>query len=352
MPYGECSELPTMSTPLVSVSRGELVESLHRGHIAVVDSRGKVLWQAGNPMYVTYFRSSAKPLQVLPIIESGAVDRYAINDRELTVMAASHHGEDCHVEAVMSILGKIGLEESCLKCGVHMPTNRMQAARLVKEGISVTPVYNNCSGKHAGMLAYAMHNGYPIDNYLDRENPVQVNMWKAVAEVSGLPPEKVVRGVDGCGVVVFGMPIANMAYAYARLADPGALPECFRDPAQRMTSAMIEYPEMIGGSSDFGSNLMRNCGGTVFAKGGAEGLFCVGVPRLGIGIAVKIEDGGSRGLQTSVMEVLRLLDIAGPEMLNEEQTSVVAPIRNCRKEVVGEITPCFELTEGQSSLAV
>ena len=352
MPYGECSELPTMSTPLVSVSRGELVESLHRGHIAVVDSRGKVLWQAGNPMYVTYFRSSAKPLQVLPIIESGAVDRYAINDRELTVMAASHHGEDCHVEAVMSILGKIGLEESCLKCGVHMPTNRMQAARLVKEGISVTPVYNNCSGKHAGMLAYAMHNGYPIDNYLDRENPVQVNMWKAVAEVSGLPPEKVVRGVDGCGVGVFGMPIANMAYAYARLADPGALPECFRDPAQRMTSAMIEYPEMIGGSSDFGSNLMRNGGGTVFAKGGAEGLFCVGVPRLGIGIAVKIEDGVSRGLQTSVMEVLRVLDIAGPEMLNEEQTSVAAPIRNCRKEGVGEITPCFELREGQSSLAV
>ncbi len=352
MLYEECSELPTMSAPLVQVTRGELVESLHRGHIAVVDCRGNVLWQAGDPMYVTYFRSSAKPFQVLPIIESGAVDRFGITERELAVMAASHHGEDCHVEAVMSILGKIGLDESCLKCGVHKPTNPTQAARLAREGIPVTPVFNNCSGKHAGMLAYATHKGYPIDNYVDKESSVQIDMWKAVAEICGLLPEEVVRGVDGCGVVVFGMPIANMAYAYARLACPDMLPERLREPARRVTSAMVEYPEMIGGTLDFGSNLMKNSKGAVFAKGGAEGLFCVGVPKRGIGIAVKIEDGGSRGLQTAVMETLRLLDVVPQETFAEPQTSIVAFVRNCREDVVGEISPCFELAEGNSRLSV
>ncbi|MEA4882687.1 MAG: asparaginase [Clostridia bacterium] len=338
------------SETLVSLYRGELVESIHRGHVAVVDSSGRILHHAGDPLYVTYFRSSAKPLQVLPIIQSGAVERFGITTEEVAAMSASHHGEDMHIAAVASILAKIGLSESDLRCGSHQPINSQQAARIIRDGISLSPVFNNCSGKHAGMLAYAVHKGYPTDGYFQRDHPVQVDMWEAVSQVCGLRKERVIRGVDGCGVVVFGMPIANMAYAYARMSRPSSLPAIYREPARLVVEAMLRYPNMIGGTQDFGSKLMRGANGRIFAKGGAEGLFCLGLPELGIGVAVKIEDGGARALPTAVMEVLREIGAADEKMLTAPDTAVERPIQNHRGDAVGRMSACFYLHEFSGAL--
>ena len=345
----------SMSQALVSLLRGDLVESVHRGHIAVVDANGRLLAKAGDPTCITYLRSSAKPIQALPIVASGAVDRFGITQSELAVMAASHWGEDIHVEAVTSILGKIGLAESALMCGTHTPSclssperasaTSSQAVGRVRSGEPFTPVFNNCSGKHAGMLLYAVHKGYPIDNYVSPDSRVQQDMWQAVSSVAGLPREEVVRGVDGCGVVVFGMPLVNMAQAYARMAHPESLPEEYIQPARRVTGAMMENPQMVGGSGDFGTNLMLGARGKVFAKGGAEGLFCLGIPGKGIGMAIKIEDGGARALPSAVMQALAALDLLTPDMASRRELAIERPVRNCRGDIVGYMQPCFELEE-------
>ncbi len=345
----------SMSQALVSLHRGELVESVHRGHVAVADVSGKLLRWAGDPQVVTYFRSSAKPIQVLPIIASGAVDRYGITQAELAVMAASHRGEDIHVEAVASILGKIGLTESALMCGTHAPScvwpperasaRSGQAAHRIRSGIPFSPIFNNCSGKHAGMLMYAMDRGYSSDDYISPDSRVQQDMWQAVSDVAGLPREEVVRGIDGCGVVVFGMPLSGMARAYARMSSPESLPAEFTEPARRIVRAMTDHPEMVGGSGDFGTNLMLAARGALFCKGGAEGLFCLGIPGKGLGVAIKIEDGGARAIPSTVMEILRVLGAITPEMAGVRELAIERPVRNCRGEVVGYMRPCFELEE-------
>ncbi len=350
----------SMSQGLVSLYRGELVESVHRGHIAVSDVSGRLLRWAGDPGCVTYFRSSAKPIQVLPIIASGAVDRYGITQVELAVMAASHRGEDIHVEAVTSILGRIGLTESALMCGTHTPScvwpperasaKSSQAVGRIRAGAPFSPVFNNCSGKHAGMLMYAVHRGYPIDDYTSQDSQVQQDMWQAVSDVAGLPREEVVRGVDGCGVAVFGMPLASMARSYARMSSPESLPAEYAEPARRIIRAMTEHPEMVGGSGDFGTNLMLGARCALFCKGGAEGLFCLGMPGKGLGVAVKIEDGGARALPSVVMETLRVLGTLTPEMAGMRELAIERPLRNCRGDVVGCIRPCFELEEASGTI--
>ena len=349
-----------MSQALVLLYRGELIESVHRGHIAVADAGGKVLWQAGDPGCVTYFRSSAKPIQVLPIIASGAVDRFGITDSELAVMAASHRGEDIHVEAVASILGKIGLTESALMCGTHAPScvwpperaseRSGQAAHRIRSGIPFSPIFNNCSGKHAGMLMYAVHRGYAIDDYVSRDSRVQQDMWQAVSDVAGLPREEVALGVDGCGVVVFGMPLSAMARAYARMSAPESLPSEYSQPARRIILAMTKHPEMVGGTGDFGTNLMVGAGGALFCKGGAEGLFCLGIPGKGLGVAVKIEDGGARAIPSAVMEILRVLGVGTSEMACMRELAIERHVRNCRGDVVGCMRPCFDLEKTSATI--
>lgn len=357
------ADMDANSAPLVTLTRGSIIESMHRGYIAVVDADARVIWSAGDPRHVTYYRSSAKPIQVLPVVASGACDRFGITQRELAVMVGSHHAQSCHVEAVRSILDKIGLDESSLECGIHRPTDSKQAERLAKEGLPVTPIYNNCSGKHAGMLAYALHMGYPVENYVDALHPVQVDMHAAVAEMCGLKPEEVAVGVDGCGVAVFGMPVANMAYAYARLSEPDAMPERFREAGIRVRAAMTDYPVMVGGDKDFSTRLMQARPGEIVAKGGAEGLLCFAMLGRGIGTCVKIEDGNARALPVAVAEVLHQLGLVkasaqdgssdGGATVSAGQPEVLStaqPIRNHRRETVGHMQPCFRLQPVNSSL--
>jgi L-asparaginase II len=338
------------TVPLIKATRGEIVEVVHRGALAVVGSDGRLIAQAGNPDLVVSTRSSAKPLQLLPLVASGAADQLGFNERQLAVMAGSHSGSDAHVETVAGILDHLGLDESALLCGVHSPIDHQAAVALIRAGKEPSPLHNNCSGKHTGMLAMAVSQGWPIEDYTNPEHPVQVRILQTLAEMTDWPASQIYVGVDGCSAPVFGLPLRQVALAYARLANPVVLPEPLRSACRRITAAMTHHPEMVAGRGRFDTALMRAGGGSIVAKGGAEGYQGVGLsPDIGMpmGLALKIEDGnGRRGTPPATLEALRQLGTL--ERLNPGALAELADfdsriLYNHRHLPVGHLSPVFEL---------
>jgi L-asparaginase II len=349
-------EIP-VPEPLVQVRRGAITESRHRGHVVAVDPDGTVVAYLGSPETVTYLRSSAKPHQAIPLIASGAADRFGFNEREIALACASHSGESIHTEVVRSMLRKIGLEPSALKCGAHEPFSPEAARQLRERGELPGVLHNNCSGKHAGMLAVALHLGAPTETYDQADNPVQLEIGKIVSQFSGIPIEDIAVGTDGCGVPVFGVTVKAMAMMYARLISPPAeFAQVVRSACERIVSAMTTYPELIGGTSDrLDTEIMRAAPGRLVSKVGAEGVYTVGVlpseewPH-GFGLALKIEDGDDhRARPTVVIESLRQLGVLVDESLEALSRYAFFPILNRRGDVVGEVTAAFKLnTAGRS----
>lgn len=329
--------------PLVEVTRGERVESIHYGAVAVVDVRGDLVARAGDPYLTTYLRSTAKPFQLLPLVESGAADYFGFTDQELAVMAASHSGEPRHVETVQGILDKIGLGESALRCGTHPPASPESIRVLREAGREPTPIYNNCSGKHSGMLAQAVYRGSSIDDYLDPRHPVQATILNTLAEMSGTEPDAIGVGIDGCSAPCFAIPLRACALAFVRLADPSALPEPRRRAIERIVKAMITYPEMVAGEDRLDTDLMRAAQGHILSKGGAEGYHGIAFLPEALGIAMKIADGESqRSSGPAVIEVLRqlgLLDDAALAELCEHRRKV---LKNHRGLEIGEVRPALK----------
>ncbi|MCG2768933.1 MAG: asparaginase [Anaerolineae bacterium] len=334
---------------LVEATRGELVESRHRGIIALVDAEGKLKSSVGDVEQYVFMRSSAKPLQLIPLIESGAADHFRFTDRELAVMMASHSGEPFHVEAVGSILAKIGLHEGALRCGIHWPMNKEAARKLRRSGQEPTAIHNNCSGKHAGMLALAVHGEHTLDNYTSPDHPVQIQIRAAIADFAGLTPEQIKIGKDGCGVPVFGLPLWRAAYAYARLVDPAAWPAGRREDCRRVVEAMQRHPEMVAGSGRFNTDLMHVGGSRLVAKGGAEGYYAVGVLPTdlhpGLGLALKIEDGDLQGRASGpvVLSCLQQIRVLQEDDMSRLGSHWSRSIYNHRGEVVGELQTTFVL---------
>src|SRR2546423_3719478 len=337
--------------PLVEVRRGSIVESRHRGHVAAVDGDGKASASLGEPETVTYLRSSAKPFQAVPLVTSGAADRFGFDERELAVACGSHSGQDVHAETVAAMLRKIGLDESFLKCGIHEPFDRTTAERLRERGERPSILRNNCSGKHTGMLALALHLGAPPENYDDPGGPVQQAILRSVSQFSGVTAGEVAVATDGCGVPVFGMPVRAMALMYARLvAPPGEFDEATRRACVRLVAAMTEHPEMVGGTTErFDPAIMRAARGRVVSKVGAEGVYTAGVlpceqwPR-GLGLAFKIEDGEDRRARPTVaIESLRQLGVLDENARRATASYASFPVLNHRSDIVGEIRPSFEL---------
>lgn len=336
----------------MEVRRGQIIESRHRGHVMVVDAEGSVVARLGHPQVKTYLRSSAKPFQAIPLLGTGAADRFGFTEKEIAVACASHNGEAIHTETVSQMLGRIGLDQSALKCGVHEPFSAEVAQELRRSGQPPTVLHNNCSGKHTGMLALALHLGAPLESYDRMDNPVQQLILRSVSEFSGLPVEEIAVGVDGCGAPVFGVAVTAMALMYARLV---AQPERFsdndsREAARRISRAMMLHPEIVGGRAErLDTKVMLAGRGAIVSKVGAEGVYTAGVvpcdrwPR-GLGIAIKIEDGEDRRSRpTVVIETLRQLGI-----LDSEAIEALAPysrfsVRNHRGDEVGEVRALFEL---------
>lgn len=337
------------STNLVNVTRGNLIESVHHGHIAVVDAKGNLLYYAGNPEAVVFARSSMKPIQAIPVVETGAADHYGFNDADLSLCCASHNGEKIHTDRILAILARAGLEDTCLKCGTHPPRWEERYKELIREGKEITPLYNNCSGKHTGMLVTAKHLGETLENYYELNHPVQQRIFAAVSEMTDYPIEKIEIGIDGCGVPVHGLPLEKIAYGYARLAQPDALPENRSNAIRRVTKAMITAPDMVGGTDRFCSDFMRVGKGRFIGKVGAEAVYCIGVLETGLGIAIKIEDGNSRAVFPAAVEALKQLNLLTAEQIEELAGYYRPKLRNARNEVIGELVADFKLQPATSS---
>jgi L-asparaginase II len=337
--------------PLVEVRRGSITESRHRGHIVAIDADGQMVAHLGVPHTVTYLRSSSKPHQAIPLITSGAADRFGYTEKEVAICCASHNGEAIHTETVAGMLKKIGLGANALKCGAHEPYSAEAANALRERGEQPTVLHNNCSGKHTGMLALALHLNAPTENYDEPINPVQLNIVRRMAEFSGVPVEDIAVGIDGCGVPTFGVTVRAMALMYARLvAPPVDFDDATHQACRRIVSAMVEYPEMIGGRAErLDTVIMQAAPGRLISKVGAEGVYTAGVlpcnewPR-GLGLAFKIEDGEDRRARpTVVIETLRQLGVLKNEALEAVRPYASFTTYNRRGDAVGEVTASFAL---------
>jgi L-asparaginase II len=343
-------EVPA-AEPLVEVTRGAITESRHRGHVVAVEPDGKIIAHLGAPETVTFLRSSAKPHQAIPLITTGAADRFGFTEQEIALACASHSGEPIHTELAASMLKKIGLGPEALQCGVHEPFSPEATKALRRKGEQPNVLQNNCSGKHAGMLAVAVHLGESTENYYQPSHPVQLAIGNVVSQFSDIAIENLSVGVDGCGVPVFGVTVKAMALMYARLiATPTAFDEPTREACARIVSAMTTYPEIIGGTRErLDTEMMRAAKGRLISKVGAEGVYTVGVlpcddwPK-GFGLALKIEDGDDhRARPTVVIESLRQLGVLADESLEAVSRYAFFPVKNHRGDVVGEVTPEFTL---------
>ena len=337
--------------PLVEVWRGPIVESRHRGHVAAVDGDGRLVASLGEPETVTYLRSSAKPFQAVPLLTSGAAERFHLTEAELAVACGSHSGEDLHVETVARLLEKIGLDAGLLKCGVHEPFDRATAERLRARGETPGVLRNNCSGKHAAMLALSRHLGAPPELYDDPGGPVQQSVLHTVSQFSGLTPGQIALGTDGCGLPVFGLPVRSMALMYARLvAPPPGFDAGTRAACALLAAAMNARPELVGGTRErFDTEVMRAGRGRLVSKIGAEGVYTAGVlpcerwPK-GLGLAFKIEDGEDRRSRSTIaIEALRQLDVLDEDAYKRLSPYASFPVLNHRGEKVGQIRASFRL---------
>ena len=299
--------------------RGSVLESRHRVHVAVVDASGKLVAQAGDSAYRTFWRSAAKPFQALPLVEDGVVQRFGLTRQDLALACASHSSEPGQVALVREFLQRAQCSERDLMCGPHRPLSDAVAKDYETRGVRLTAVYSNCSGKHTGMLALARHHGWPTEFYARIEHPVQRRCLKAISDYTDVPANDIGVAVDGCGVACFALPLRAMALAYTRLEGP-------------ILEAMMLHPELIAGEGRPCTEMMRAHPGRVVAKVGAEGVYSAALLREGLGVTLKVEDGHSVASALAIAAVLEELG------LKPQPASLLKkPITNSRSETVGEM---------------
>jgi L-asparaginase II len=321
---------------LIEVTRGNLVESCHRGAVAIADAEGRVLLALGDVERPIYPRSAVKAFQALPLIESGAADAFGLGDKELAIACASHSGEETHINAVCALLAKAGLDEAQLACGAHWPISERASRELTRAGKRPTAIHNNCSGKHAGMLATAVHQGLDPTGYERPDHPVQQEIRRILSETCGVVLENDAIGIDGCSVPTFALPLAAVATGFARLASGRGLEPARAMAARRLMDACFAAPDLVAGEGRFDTIVMRKLGDAAFLKGGAEGVHCGALPALGIGVAVKVDDGTKRGAERVLYFVLAKLVAGADQVLAGE---LAGEIRNWHGERVGTIGP-------------
>jgi L-asparaginase II len=337
----------TTPQPLAQVVRGETVESIHRGHLVVMDASKRILNVVGDPDFVTYFRSASKSFQAIPFITSGAADRFGMMEPEIAMACASHSGEPVHVALTAGMLDKAGLTEADLKCGTHLPFNEAEAERMLQAGERPNQLHNNCSGKHAAMVAYAKHIGAEVGTYDRIDNPIQQEILRTVAAFAEMPSEEIAIGIDGCAAPNFAMPLSAMARCFANLIDPPAgFSGELRAACKRIVSAQLNHPELIGGTERLDTLLMKAAPRRFISKVGADGVWLCGVPPIeqypsGLVIALKIEDGDDRRARPVVaVSVLKRLGLLPADSLPDLDPM---PLKNRRGDVVGRVESLAEI---------
>lgn len=298
---------PAGSPILIEVTRGGMVESVHRGRAAVVDARGGILAQWGDVRAPVYARSSVKPLQAIPLVETGAADAFAVTTEELALACASHNGEERHTRVAGRWLARMGLTPADLECGAQIPYDVDSGNALLLRGEAPSTLHNNCSGKHTGFLATALHKGEPTKGYVRYDHPVQQRILGVMEQMTGQDLSRAPWGIDGCSIPTIGIPLEAVAYAMARIADPRDLPERRAQAVTRIREAWAAHPYLIAGRDTFDTAIMEAAGGAVLVKQGAEGFGVAVLPGLGLGVALKIDDGASRARDIAMGALIRSL---------------------------------------------
>jgi len=317
---------------LVEITRGALVESVHRGAIAVVHAGGETRFALGDVATPVYPRSSLKPIQALPLVESGAAEAFGLSDEEVALACASHSGEPMHVSRVEAWLERIGCHETDLACGPQPPRYEPSLEEMLRSGEKPTRLHNNCSGKHTGFLTLARHLKAPVAGYVNITHPVQQAVLTSLEALSGVKDPA--WGVDGCAAPNFALPLAAFARALAQLAGRRTL------GAGRILRAMMSHPELVAGTGRSCTALMRAAHGKAAVKVGAEGVYAAMLPEVGLGVALKIDDGAGRAAEIAIAVILEKLGAIQPGAGLAHR-----PIRNTRGEVVGACRPAATLAE-------
>ncbi len=325
---------------LVEVLRGGHVESRHAGAFVVADADGRVVLQGGDAAAPVFPRSAIKALQALPLVETGAADRFGLDDEALALACASHDGSPEQIEVAERMLASAGLSGACLECGVQWPSSAAAARALAAEGRTATALHNNCSGKHAGFLCVAVATGAPAAGYVAAEHPVMQLVTRTVAEVTGARLEAANRATDGCSIPTFAVPLTALAHGFARFGSGRGLGPARAAAAARLRRAVAAHPERVAGETRFDTGLMQALGSRAFVKVGAEGVHCGTLPELGLGFAVKCADGAARASEVvTAALVQRMLDVEMPASLARPE------LRNWNGLVVGSLRPAAALSD-------
>jgi L-asparaginase II len=326
------------SSPVViEVTRGPMVESRHEGIACVVKSDGTVVEAWGDIDAPILPRSAVKPIQAIPFVESGAVERFGLTDENVALSCASHNGEARHVDTVRAWLKKVGLSDDDLECGAHASRLVWRVEELARANAAITGASNNCSGKHSGFLTTAVQHGEPTKGYIRYDHPVQRRVRAAFGDLAGVDADALPYGTDGCGIPTLAVPLKSLARAMATMADPSRLASKRVAAIQRIRKAMNAEPFMVAGTDRFCTRLNGARSGTALqAKGGAEGVYCCMLPDQGLGLAVKMWDGAGRATEVATAAILDRLGV----LPTAEKDAMLHPaIKNVVGLLVGEVRP-------------
>lgn len=329
-----------------------MVESFHHVAACAIDAEHKVIFSAGDIDAPVFLRSTAKPFIAATAIAAGARERFGLEPREIAVMAASHTGQAFHVEAVRSILAKIGMSESALQCGAHEPYNAQAAQQLREAGVTPGAVHNNCSGKHAGILALCKLIGADPATYLEVANPAQRRILELCARMSDQRVEDFALGVDGCGIPVYATPLRNAALSFMRLATLSGIEERDANALRLVRDAMIAHPEYVSGTGEFDTRLMTAGAGSVVCKGGAEGVHGSAFISRGVGLVCKVLDGASRGRAPAVLNALRQLGLLEERALTKLADLERPIVYNRAGRAVGEVRAASTVAIEKASTSI
>ncbi|MER8552212.1 asparaginase [Mesorhizobium sp. M0976] len=333
-----------MTNPvLVEVLRGAIVESAHRGAVAVFDADGKPVWEIGDTAQPVFPRSAVKAIQALPLVESGAADAYGFGDRELALACASHSGEPPHVELARAMLAKAGLDETALECGAHWPSSHGATLALARAGSVPNALHNNCSGKHSGFLCTCVHSGIAHRGYVKAGHASQEMVREAMQAVTGAAHDADHRGTDGCSIPTYAVPLRSFALGFARMATGASFEPVRARAAKRLLSACMAEPFFVAGTGRSDVAMMEAAPGRIFAKGGAEGVHCAALPELGLGIALKCDDGAGRATEVMLAVVLSKLLHADQPLAGKLIEQANPPIESRIGAKVGALRPTAAL---------
>lgn len=347
MPAIYCTDVEGVNVAnpvLVEVLRGEHVESRHRGAVAVYDADGRAVLEIGDTERPVFPRSAVKAIQALPLVESGAADAFGFGDRELALACASHNGEVRHVELARAMLAKAGLDEAALECGSHWPYLEAATVELARGAGSPGQLHNNCSGKHAGFLCTCRHVGLAHRGYVEAQHEFQGMLRDTLQQVTGAAHGADNLGIDGCSIPTYAVPLKNLALGFARMATGTGLAPARAGAAQRLMQACMREPFYVAGSGRFETVLMEKTSERIFLKIGAEGVYCAAVPELGLGIALKCDDGAGRAAEAMVAAVLARLLREDAALSAQLDALANQPIVNRRGLRVGVVRPAALLT--------